>query len=113
MTLRKQWERMDTFDRIVCLGLCAFTAIACAALAVFVAHGWSRIGMVCVGIALMRMVWFQIPTESLRSKILTSICGDDSGPEKCFCVLEPDHPGDHKRFHSSGGMIGWPQKGGN
>ncbi len=45
-----------------------------------------------------------------RDPLQTDICGDRGGPEKHVCGLEREHPGDHKQYHSSGGVIGWPRR---
>lgn len=110
---REAWQKMDTFDRVYCTGMSAFAFVSCTALALFVAHGWmKRLAVFAVGIALGKWPWYQIPQESLRLRMLGSICGDNSGHSKFFCVLEPEHLGDHKHFHSSGGCIGWPNRKG-
>lgn len=109
---RKAWNVMDTFDRVVCVGLSAFAFLSCTALAVSAAHGWmQRAEIVCVGIALGLWPWTTIPRDSRNLRLINSICGDE-GPRGIFCSLEREHRGDHKHFYSNGGAIGWSNKGG-
>jgi len=115
---------MDRFDRCVAWFI---TAVALGGGALLISRGWHHASWAeivltaCVAMLLARWPWITIPKQSRDAKILASICGDcayrvtDGGrlsAEPIFCVLEPGHPGDHKNFHSSGGMIGWPRKGG-
>jgi len=103
---------MDRFDRVACY-LLSSGAVGGGMLLLSRFHSWKDAAMIfCVTALLARYPWISIPQETRRIKIAASICGDNSGPEDCFCVLEPGHPRDHKHFHSSGGMIGWPRKGG-
>lgn len=110
---REAWGTMDTLDRVICITMSAAVLFAATALALFVAHGWiNRAAVFAVGIGLGLWHWYQIPRDSLRQKLVSSICGDNSGPRSLFCNLEPGHPGDHRNFRSNGGCIGWPNKGG-
>jgi len=103
---------MDRFDRIFAWMLSVFV-VAAATILVVRFHTWKdliTIGCVCV--ALVAYIWLDIAKQSRRLRLCSSICGDNSGPADYFCTLEPNHPGDHKHFHSSGGCIGWPRKSG-
>src|SRR2546429_9340766 len=103
---------MDRFDRgfrWFMVGLCFVAGI----LGVFRFHSPTDILKIVPVIALLTWhFWTSIPTEARKRHLLASLCGDNTGPENRFCTLEPGHPGDHKSFHSSGGLIGWRQKGG-
>jgi hypothetical protein len=109
MNLRKAWAAIDPFDRVVCIALSSLGFFGCMTIAVFVAHNWQGRAL-AIGAALTLAVWpwQQIPADSHRMRLASSVCGDNSGPRSMFCVLEPGHFGDHKHFSSNGGAIGWP-----
>ena len=105
--------KMSRADRIFCWFLSVLAAGMCLLLLIRVAHTWQdRLMVAAVGFALTRYPWISIPQDSRRIRIEAAICGDESGPDGVVCTLEPGHRGDHKSFHSSGGCIGWPRKGG-
>jgi hypothetical protein len=98
---------MDRFDRVFCWAMSCF-AIVLGSLLLIRRHGIRDIVMVgCVCVVLARWPWIEIPKRSKEARILGSVCGNFK--DSFVCVLEPNHPGDHRSAHSSGGYIGWPK----
>ena len=99
---------MDTFDRVFASMLS--TVVVCAA--VILLKDYHHVGDVILILAgqfaLIAFIWKNIAIQSRELKILQSVCGDRNG--RFVCTLEPQHPGDHKHFHSSGGVAGWPRR---
>src|SRR5438552_2665306 len=101
---------MDRFDRVFCWIMSAI-AIGGGMLLLTRFHSRKDVALIVLAsIVLARWPWITVPQETRKNKIIASICGDNSGPEHAFCVLEPGHPGDHVSFHSSGGKIGWRRR---
>lgn len=101
---------MDRFSKVFCYFLSSL-ALFSGIMLLTRFHTFRHVLMiVSVTIVMARYPWTTIPADWRRFKIVHSICGDGSGPEGLFCVLEPGHPGDHKNFHSSGGCVGWPRR---
>ena len=104
---------MDRFDRGFRWFMSALAVSMCSLLLFRMNTGKDILLIVTVCIVLVRYTWVEIPKKAAERNLLASICGNE-GPWSdsrgvYFCVLEPGHPGDHKHFHSSGGVVGWPQ----
>jgi len=98
---------MDRFDRGFRWFMSALAVSMCSLLLFRMNTGKDILLIVTVCIVLVRYTWVEIPKKAAERNLLASICGNQNG--EFFCVLEPGHPGDHKHFHSSGGIAGWPQ----
>jgi hypothetical protein len=109
----KALEEFKSLGRFGRVWVCCLSALVIVAMGSLLAttHGWKQpIAIVCATVFLVRYVITSTAEMDRELKFKSSICGDNSGPDWAFCTLEPNHPGDHKNFHSSGGCIGWPQK---